>query len=142
MLDIRPVSPDRFVLYENAAYAGGVTVYRTDDAFSIGILIVPAKRRQGLALEALRQIAAAYFDAGFALCRNFVAPENAASIRLHERAGFARAGSASIDGKPALIFEKRAPGPSVVQHPLDDEPRARLRLVVYLADVLSDDAQA
>ena len=111
LLDIRPVSPDRFALYENAAYAGGVTVYRTDDAFSIGILIVPAKRRQGLALEALRQIAAVYFDAGFALCRNFVAPENAASIRLHERAGFARAGSASIDGKPALIFEKRAPGP-------------------------------
>lgn len=108
LLDIRPIAPDRFALYENAAYAGGVTVYRTGDVFSIGILIVPAKRKQGLALAALREITSIYFETGFALCRNFVAPENAASIRLHERAGFTLTGRTAVDGKAALVFEKRA----------------------------------
>ena len=76
--------------------------------FSIGILIVPAKRRRGLALAALRQITSIYFETGFALCRNFVAPENAASIRLHKRAGFTLTGRTAVDGKAALVFEKRA----------------------------------
>ena len=72
----------------DAAYAGGVTVYPKGEIFSLGILIVPAMRRRGLALEALNQITRMYFDRGFKACVDQVEAANVASIRLHERAGF------------------------------------------------------
>ena len=106
MLIIRPAGQDRYALYEDAAYTGGVTVYPKGDIFSLGILIVPAMRRRGLALQALNQITQMYFDRGFKACVNHVAADNIASIRLHERAGFMWEAESLTAAQRVLTFKK------------------------------------
>lgn len=65
----------------------------THERAECGFLVVPGARGRGVALEALRLMVAWAF-AGLGLARVGMAtlPDNAATLRLAERAGFAREG--------------------------------------------------
>ena len=106
MLFFQAAGAHRYALYLDGVYAGGVAVYPDGDAFSVGLLIVPALRGRGLGPQALGLTARRYFAAGCSRGRDFDAPDNAASIRMHEKAGFVPAGEAR--DRRALVYELRA----------------------------------
>lgn len=108
MLFFQAAGAHRYALYLDGVYAGGVAVYPDGDAFSVGLLIVPSLRGRGLGPLALGLTVRRYFTAGFSLCRDFVAPDNGPSIRMHEKAGFVPAGEAQAQGRRALVYELRA----------------------------------
>lgn len=108
MLAFVQAGAHRYALYLDGAYAGNITVYPDGDAFSVGLLIVPLLRGYGLGPQALHLTAQRYFAAGFSLCRDLIAPDNTASIRMHEKAGFVPAGEVQAQGRRALVYELRA----------------------------------
>ena len=80
----------RFFIRLDGRHAGGITVHSIrGDAFSYGILVVPALRGQGVARSALEQLFALMRARGFARAVVSIAPDNAASLALHRALGFA-----------------------------------------------------
>ena len=80
----------RFFIHLDGRHAGGITVHSVrGDAFSYGILVVPALRGQGVARAALEQLFARMRARGFARAVVSIAPDNAASLALHRALGFA-----------------------------------------------------
>ncbi|MFR5786848.1 MAG: N-acetyltransferase family protein [Christensenellales bacterium] len=71
-------------------------------AFSYGIAVSGAMRRRGVASSALPLLFAAMKARGFAVCAVQIAPDNAASLALHRRLGFAETGRSAA----AVTMEK------------------------------------
>lgn len=79
----------RFFIRLDGRHAGGITVHSVrGDAFSYGIVVVPALRGQGVARDALAQLFALMRARGFARAVVSIAPDNAASLALHRVLGF------------------------------------------------------
>lgn len=94
----------RMVGFVNFHGAPGVNDTGTDDALELGWTVFPADQRRGYATET----AIALMDWARARgVRHFISsttPENAASLRVHDKLGFRRTGEV-VDGE--LIFELR-----------------------------------
>lgn len=95
----------RMVGFVNFHGAPGVNDTATPDALELGWSVFPADRRRGYATETAR----ALMDWAASLhgIRHFISattPDNAASLRVHEKLGFARTGQ-MVDGE--IIFELR-----------------------------------
>jgi RimJ/RimL family protein N-acetyltransferase len=76
------------------AYLGEVMMAPVERGVGeLGVGVVPAARRRGVATEALRLLADWVLEAlGFSRVQVLVATENGAALRLSERAGFSREG--------------------------------------------------
>ncbi len=75
-----------------------------------GWIFDPAAQGQGLATEAVRA-ALRWIDAALAPAEvaAIIAPDNAASIRVAERSGFASREDALYNDAPILLFRRRSP---------------------------------
>lgn len=108
----------RFFILLDGRHAGGITVHSVrGDAFSYGILVVPALRGRGVAREALARLFALMREKGFARAVVSVAPDNAASLALHRRLGFAEIGR----DEKAVRMERTLP---LTQSPSSGRARA------------------
>lgn len=97
----------RFFIRLDDQHAGGITVHSIcGDAFSYGILVVPALRGRGIARAALGQLFALMRTRGFARAVVSIASGNAASLALHKALGFAE--RSRDDG--AVLMERRLDG--------------------------------
>lgn len=95
----------RMVGYVNFHGAPGVNDIGAPDALELGWTVFPSDRRRGFATEtavALMDWATEAY--GIAHFISATTPENAASLRVHEKLGFARTGQI-VDGE--IIFELR-----------------------------------
>lgn len=80
----------RFSIRAGGRHAGGITIHSVmGSAFSYGIAVAPAMRRQGVARAALVLLFAQMKARGFTNVSVHVAPDNAASLALHRALGFA-----------------------------------------------------
>lgn len=80
----------RFFILFDGRHAGGITVHSVHgDSFSYGIAVAPALRRRGVAKAALPLLFETMQRRGFARAVVQIAPENAASLALHRKLGFA-----------------------------------------------------
>jgi len=79
-----------------------------DGAHEIGWGLIPAAHGKGYASEAVAA-ALAWHDGHFGRGRTacMIAPENAPSIRVAERAGYTQFAQTTYKGNPALLFERR-----------------------------------
>ena len=100
------------VLKETGAIIGFCGLKRLPDLdeVDVGYRFLPKYWGRGLATEAC----IASLDFGFTTLQleriiGLVAPENAASIRVLEKAGMKHAGEVVYDGRPALRYVKRRP---------------------------------
>ena len=93
LLPLDPPPSLRFFIRADGLHAGGITVHSVSGArFSYGIAVSGAMRRRGVASSALPLLFAAMKARGFAVCAVQIAPDNAASLALHRRLGFAETG--------------------------------------------------
>lgn len=86
---------------------GSIGVRDVDGNGQIGYWVLPAARGRGVATRALRLLSAWAFDAGFGRLQLLTEPENAASQRVAEKAGFRREG---LLRRYLLIKGRRADG--------------------------------
>ena len=79
-----------------------------DDAHEIGWSLMPHSHGKGFATEAVAA-AIAWHDAQFGRMRTacMIAPENAPSIRVAEKAGYTEYAQTKYKGNPTLLFERR-----------------------------------
>ena len=83
----------RFFIQAGGLHAGGITVHNAHDgAFSYGIAIAPGMRRRGVASAALPLLFERMKAAGYDRVFVQIAPQNAASLALHRKLGFAQTG--------------------------------------------------
>ena len=83
----------RFFLYEDGIHAGGITVHSVEGrCFSYGIAVAREKRNRGVAKAALPLLYREMKERGFSRVRVQIAPENAASLALHQALGFEETG--------------------------------------------------
>ena len=95
----------RMVGYVNFHGAPGVNDTNTDRAVELGWTIFPADQRRGYATEtAIALMSWATEEHGIRHFISSTTPENAASLRVHDKLGFARTGE-FIDGE--VIFDLR-----------------------------------
>jgi ribosomal-protein-alanine N-acetyltransferase len=95
----------RMVGYVNFHGAPGVNDTNTDRAVELGWTVFPADQRRGYATEtAIALMAWATEEHGIRHFISSTTPENAASLRVHDKLGFARTGE-FIDGE--VIFDLR-----------------------------------
>ena len=93
----------RFFLYEDGVHAGGITVHSVEgDCFSYGIAVAREKRNRGVAKAALPLLYREMKERGFSRVRVQIAPENAASLALHQALGFEETGRSA----QAVTMEK------------------------------------
>ena len=93
LLPLDPPPSLRFFIRADGLHAGGITVHSVSGTrFSYGIAVAGAMRRRGVASSAR----------GFAVCAVQIAPDNAASLALHRRLGFAETGRSTA----AVTMEK------------------------------------
>lgn len=100
----------RFGIYLADAYAGGLTVHSIDRAqgvFSYGIAIARDLRRRGVAQQAITQLLARYATQGFMCCAVEIYADNAASLALHTKLGFAEMYRFVKDGRKTVRLERR-----------------------------------
>lgn len=103
LLPLDPPPSLRFFIRADGLHAGGITVHSVSGArFSYGIAVSGAMRRRGVASSALPMLFAAMKARGFAVCAVQIAPDNAASLALHRRLGFAETGRSAA----AVTMEK------------------------------------
>lgn len=103
LLPLDPPPSLRFFIRADGLHAGGITVHSVSGArFSYGIAVAGAMRRRGVASSALPLLFAAMKARGFAVCAVQIAPDNAASLALHRRLGFAETGRSAA----AVTMEK------------------------------------
>lgn len=103
LLPLDPPPSLRFFIRADGLHAGGITVHSVSGArFSYGIAVSGAMRRRGVASSALPLLFAAMKARGFAVCAVQIAPDNAASLALHRRLGFAETGRSAA----AVTMEK------------------------------------
>jgi ribosomal-protein-alanine N-acetyltransferase len=95
----------RMVGYVNFHGAPGVNDTNTDRAVELGWTVFPADQKRGYATEtAVALMAWATAEHGIRHFISSTTPDNAASLRVHEKLGFARTGE-FIDGE--VIFDLR-----------------------------------
>ena len=98
-------SERRMVGYVNFHGAPGVNDTNTDQAVELGWTVFAADQKRGYATEtAIALMAWATEEHGIRHFISSTTPENAASLRVHEKLGFARTGE-FIDGE--VIFDLR-----------------------------------
>lgn len=103
LLPLDPPPSLRFFIRADGLHAGGITVHSVSGVrFSYGIAVSKAMRRRGVASSALPLLFAAMKARGFAACAVQIAPDNAASLALHRRLGFAETGRSAA----AVTMEK------------------------------------
>lgn len=95
----------RMIGYVNFHGAPGVNDVGAADALELGWTVFPTDRRRGYATETAHALMDWAVDAhGIARFISATTPDNAASLRVHEKLGFARTGQV-VDGE--IIFELR-----------------------------------
>jgi len=98
-------SERRMVGYVNFHGAPGVNDTNTDRAVELGWTVFPADQKRGYATEtAIALMAWATEEHGIRHFISSTTPDNAASLRVHQKLGFARTGE-FIDGE--VIFDLR-----------------------------------
>lgn len=98
-------SQRRMVGFVNFHGAPGVNDTNTDRAVELGWTVFPSDRKRGYATEtAIALMAWAAEEHGIRHFISSTTPDNAASLRVHEKLGFARTGE-FIDGE--VIFDLR-----------------------------------
>ncbi len=79
----------RFFIRLDGRHAGGITVHSVrPPSFSYGIAVAPALRGRGVARRALKLLFEEMARRGFSFAVVQVAPDNAASLALHDALGF------------------------------------------------------
>jgi spore coat polysaccharide biosynthesis predicted glycosyltransferase SpsG/L-amino acid N-acyltransferase YncA len=102
------VDPEaRLFVAEEGELVGSGRLERAGGTAVVSLAVAPGRRGSGVGgrmLSALREWskAAAFVERLLALVRE----DNAASLRLFERAGYARTGSLTVEGRPAIRFEQ------------------------------------
>ncbi|MBQ7786357.1 MAG: GNAT family N-acetyltransferase [Clostridia bacterium] len=82
----------RFFILSAGNHAGGITVHSVNgDSFSYGIAVSPHMQKKGIAKAALLLLFEQMKKRGFESVIAEIAPENIASIALHQSLGFERA---------------------------------------------------
>lgn len=106
-ISLLPLDPPpclRFFIRADGHHAGGITVHSVSDAqFSYGIAVSRDMRRRGIAAAALPLLFEIMKARGFSVCVVQIAPENAASLALHRKLGFAE----TVRDENAVTMEKR-----------------------------------
>ena len=83
----------RYFIRADGRHAGGITVHSVSGArFSYGVAVSRDMRRRGIASAALPLLFAKMRARGFSVCAVQIAPENAASLALHQKLGFTQTG--------------------------------------------------
>ena len=101
----------RFFILADGRHAGGITVHSAlGTSLSYGIAVAPAMRRQGVARAALPRLFDLMRERGFTLARVQVAPDNAASLALHQSLGFAENERDDRAVTLELTIERNEPG--------------------------------
>ncbi|HEY7060815.1 MAG TPA: GNAT family N-acetyltransferase [Chloroflexota bacterium] len=107
-LDRKLAAPDCriWIAARGGAPVGQVRYDRAGDAAEIGISVAAAGRGQGLGTALLRASAPrACAELGVRRLVALVKPQNHASARAFERAGFRQVGTTTRHGQPCLEFE-------------------------------------
>jgi RimJ/RimL family protein N-acetyltransferase len=109
---------------------GQIRLTRTEPAaFEVGITVAPAERGRGLAVRILRAGAAEARARGAERLLARIRPENVASVRAFERAGYCLTGSDVVNGQPALCLSADLTGSGAGgegNEVRDDEPATPL----------------
>ena len=83
----------RFFILQSGAHAGGITVHSVNgDCFSYGVAVAREKRNRGIAKAALPLLFKEMKKRGFSRVLVQIAPDNAASLALHQSLGFEEIG--------------------------------------------------
>ena len=102
-VELVPVPGDarRFFIRLDGRHAGGGTVHsERGETFSYGVAVAPEMRRRGAAEAGLTLLFEAMRRRGYRRAAVRVRADNAASLALHEKLGFARTGQ---DGEDVLL---------------------------------------
>lgn len=95
-LSLLPLDPPpclRYFIRADGRHAGGITVHSVQGAqFSYGVAVSKAMRRRGIASAALPLLFETMKARGFTVCVVQIAPDNAASLALHQKLGFVQTG--------------------------------------------------
>ena len=95
-ISLLPLDPPpclRYFIRADGRHAGGITVHSVQGArFSYGVAVSGEMRRRGVASAALPLLFEAMKARGFSVCVVQIAPENRASLALHQKLGFAETG--------------------------------------------------
>lgn len=78
------------------------------DTPEMGWVLAPAAHGRGVATEAVHA-ALAWADTRFARTGCIIAPQNAPSLRVAEKAGFRETIRTTYKGEPTVVFERLAP---------------------------------
>jgi len=93
----------RFFILKDGQHAGGITVHSVNPpSFSYGIAVAPHMRKKGVAKAALLLLFHEMKRRGFSQAVVQAAPENQASLALHESLGFSYVSRT----EDAVTFEK------------------------------------
>ena len=94
-ISLLPLDPPpclRYFIRADGKHAGGITVHSVcGTRFSYGIAVSRNMRRRGIASSALPLLFEVMKAFGFSACIVQIAPENAASLALHQKLGFTEA---------------------------------------------------
>ena len=86
----------RFLIHLNGKHAGGITVHSVKDAsFSYGVAIAPDMRGRGAASAGLMLLFETMKARGFSRAFVQIREDNAPSLALHQKLGFAKTGGAN-----------------------------------------------
>lgn len=103
LLPLDPPPCLRFFIRADGRHAGGITVHSVSGArFSYGVAVSREMRRRGVAASALPLLFEAMKARGFSVCVVQIAPDNRASLALHQKLGFAETGR----NEAAVTMEK------------------------------------
>lgn len=100
---------ERFGIYWNETYAGGITVHSMDrerGVFSYGVAIAQHMRRRGVAATAIVQLLERHASAGFNRCAVEVYADNIPSLALHAKLGFVKTAVFLKDGRETVRLER------------------------------------
>ena len=97
-----------FTLKDGDTTVGFASLYEPEQGVvGVGLDIREPLRGRGYGTAASEAVGELLNEKGFSVVRNTVRADNAASIRLHEKLGFARAGQYTTDkGTEVFVFEK------------------------------------
>ena len=105
-ISLLPLDPPpclRYFIRADGKHVGGITVHSVSGTrFSYGVAVSKAMRRRGIASAALPLLFETMKARGFSVCAVQIAPDNAASLALHRRLGFAETGRSAA----AVTMEK------------------------------------
>lgn len=88
--------------------AGFVRIQRSGDEDVISIVLAPEAKGRGASALAITEATAAFrADRGHREITAYIKPDNEASVRAFERAGFARVGVRDVAGQTALVYLQR-----------------------------------